>query len=160
MSIFDTEDENFKEIREKMANSKRMISRLDVADVIGEVVSSALSAMVLSNDAHFANVIAAINAKKSLDKLFPEESRDVEEKDTEDVPDTKQEPEKQSDDLKHLLFKDAALWSSPYKIEIEDHRTAEIRRSAKHAALLSLIANAGLIKEYHEWLDTGHVKEN
>lgn len=160
MSIFDTEDENFKEIKGKMANSKRMISRLDFTDAIGEVVGSALSAMVLSNDLHFANLIAAISAKKSLDKLFPEESRDEEEKDTEGVPDTKQEPDKQSDDLKHLLFKDAALWSSPSKIEIEDHRTAEIRRSAKQTALLSLIAEAGLTDEYREWLDTVHVKEN
>lgn len=160
MSIFDAEDENFKEIREKMANNKRMISRLDVTEAIGCVVGSALSEMVLSNDPHFANLIAAISAKKSLDKLFPEESRDEEEKDTEGVPDTKQEPDKQSDDLKHLLFKDAALWSSPSKIEIEDHRTAEIRRSAKQTALLSLISEAGLTDEYREWLDTVHVKEN
>ena len=63
----------------------------------------------------------------------------------------KQEPDKQSDDLKHLLFKDAALWSSPSKIEIEDHRTAEIRRSAKQTTLLSLIWEAGLSNEYNEW---------
>lgn len=157
MSIFDAEDENFKEIREKIANNKRMISRLDVTEAIGDVVSSALSTMVLSNDAHFANLIAAINAKKSLDKLFPEESRDEEKKDTEGVPDTKQEPDKQSDDLKHLLFKEAAFWSSPSKIEIEDHRTAEIRRSAKQTTLFSLIWEAGLSNEYNEWRnENGH----
>lgn len=161
MNIFDNEDENVKKFKEKMANSKRMISRLDVTDAIGEVVSSALSAMVLSNDPHFANLIAAINAKKSLDKLFSEESLDEEEKETEDVSDTKQEPEKQSADLKHMLFNHAADCSEPLlRKGVENSRTAEMRRSAKHAALLSLIENAGLIKEYHEWLDTGHVKEN
>ena len=153
MSIFDAEDENFREIREKMANNKRMISRLDFTGAIGDVVGSTLSAMVLSNDPHFANLIAAINAKKSLDKLFPEESRDEEGKDTEGVQDTKQEPEKQSDDLKYLLFKYAADNREPLLgTEVENSRTAEMRRSAKHAALLSLISNAGLIEEYREWM--------
>lgn len=79
MNIFDKEDESSKEIREKMANQKRMISKLDVAEVIGEAVSSAMSAMVLTHDVHFANLMAAIEAKRSLDKLFSEEPRDEEE---------------------------------------------------------------------------------
>ena len=83
MNIFKDEDESFKKIKEEMANSKRMISRLDFTEAIGEAVGSALSAMVLSNDPHFANLIAAISAKKSLDKLFPEESRNDWEKNTE-----------------------------------------------------------------------------
>lgn len=79
MNIFDKEGESSKEIREKMANQKRMISKWDVTEVIGEAVSSAMSAMVLTHDVHFANLMAAIDAKRSLDKLFHEESRDEEE---------------------------------------------------------------------------------
>lgn len=157
MNIFDNEDENVKKFKEKMANSKRMISRLDFTEAIGEVVSSALSAMVLSNDPHFANLIAAINAKKSLDKLFSEESRNDWEKNTDA---TDAEFEKKYDDLKRLLFTYAATWSSPNKVELTDHRTAEIERSAKRTTLLSLILEAGLRDEYQEWLDTVHVKEN
>lgn len=157
MNIFDNEDENVKKFKEKMANSKRMISRLDFTEAIGEVVSSALSTMVLSNDPHFANLIAAINAKKSLDKLFSEESRNDWEKNTEA---TDAEFEKKYDDLKRLLFTYAATWSSPSKVELTDHRTAEIERSAKQTTLLSLILEAGLRDEYQEWLDTVHVKEN
>lgn len=160
MNIFDNEDEDLKKFKEKMGNSKRMISMLDVAEAIEDAVSSAMSAMLLTHNTACAGLMASIDAKKSLDKLFPEALRDEEEKDTEGVPDTKQEPEKRSADLKHILFKNAAIWSSPSKIEIEDHRTAEIRRSAKQTALLSMIAEAGLTDEYKEWLDTVHVKEN
>lgn len=143
MNIFDNEDENVKKFKEKMANSKRMISRLDVTDAIGDVVSSALSTMVLSNDANFANLIAAINAKKSLDKLFPEEPQ--EEKNT--------EKDAKFEDLKNLLFDHTYCSSETIPgTDIENNRTAEIRRDAKHEALISLILNAGLTKEYHEWL--------
>lgn len=155
MNIFDKEDESSKEIREKMANQKRMISKLDVKEVIGEAVSSAISAMVLTHDVYFANIMAAIDATRSLDKLFSEESRDDWEKNTEA---TDAEFEKKYDDLKRLLFTYAATWSSPSKVELTDHRTAEIERSAKQTTLLSLILEAGLRDEYQEWLDTVHVK--
>lgn len=161
MNIFDNEDEELKKFKEKMGASKCMISMLDVAEAIEDAVSSAMSAMLLTHNTACAGLMASIDAKKSLDKLFPEALRDEEEKETEDVSDTKQEPEKQSADLKHMLFNHAADCSEPLlRTGVENSRTAEMRRSAKHAALLSLIANAGLIDEYHEWLDTGHVKEN
>ena len=83
MNIFDNEDESFKKIKEEMGNSKRMISKLDFADAIGDVVSSAMSAMILAHDVHFANLMAAIATKRSLDKLFSEESRNDGEKNTE-----------------------------------------------------------------------------
>lgn len=142
MSIFDNEDENVKKFKEKMANSKRMISRLDFTEAIGEVVSSALSAMVLSNDPHFANLIAAINAKKSLDKLFSEEPQ--KEKST--------EKDAKYEDLKNRIFYCSAECGVPIPGTVESTRTAEIKRQAKHEVLLSLIFNAGLTKEYHEWL--------
>ena len=78
MNIFKDEDESFKKIKEEMSNSKRIISKLDVANAIGSAVTSAMSAMVFSHNVHCANVIAALDAKNSLDKLFPEESQEKE----------------------------------------------------------------------------------
>lgn len=69
-----------------MSNSKRMILKLDVAYAIGSDVTSAMSAMVFYNNMHCANVIAALDAKNSLDKLFQEESQDEKEK-CEEAPD-------------------------------------------------------------------------
>lgn len=86
MNIFKDEDESFRKIKEEMSNSKRMISKLDVAYAIGDAISVAISAMVLSNDVYYANTIAALDTKRSLDKLFPEESQDEEEK-CEEAPD-------------------------------------------------------------------------
>lgn len=160
MNIFDKEDESSKEIREKMANQKRMISKLDVKEVIGEAVSSAISAMVLTHDVYFANIMAAIDATRSLDKLFSEESRDDEVKDTENVSDTKQDAEKWSTDLKHRLFMHAANYRLPLQTTVENYKTEEQRRLAKYTALLSLILDAGLNDEYKEWLDTVYGKED
>ena len=140
---------SFEKLEEKLGNEKTMISKAQLASAISDVVTTTLVATVPIGTSIQACAIAAAETKRVLDDFF---LAGEPEKKTEDVPDTKQEPEKQSDDLKHLLFKDAALWSPPSKIETEDHRTAETRRSAKYAALLSLIANAGLIKEYHDWL--------
>lgn len=142
MNIFDKEDENFKKIQEEMGNSKRMISKLDFADAIGEVVSSAMSAMVLAHDVHFANLMAAIAAKRSLDKLFHEESRNDEVK--REV-DPNAEFEKKYNDLKRLLFERAAGCSSPNKVKITNHRTEEIERYAKEK-------NA-LFPDFRSWIE-------
>lgn len=150
MNIFDKKDENFKKIQEEMGNSKRMISKLDFADAIGEAVSSATSTMVLTHDVHFANLMTAIAAKRSLDKLFHEESRNDEVK--REV-DPNAEFEKKYNDLKRLLFEHAAGCSSSNKVEITNHRTEEIERYAKEATLCSLIFEAGLSNEYNEWLN-------
>ena len=87
MNIFKDEDESFKKIKEEMSNSKRIISKLDVANAIGSAVTSAMSAMVFSHNVHCVNVIAALDAKNSLDKLFPEESQEKEK--CEEAPDVK-----------------------------------------------------------------------
>lgn len=150
MNIFDNEDESFKKIKEDMRNCKRMISKLDVAEAIGSAVASVTSAMVLTNDAHHANLMGALDTKRSLDRLFPKESQDEEEK-CKEASDTELEL-KRYDDLKCRLFLSATIWFSPFQTEVENQRTAEIRRSAKHTALLSLISEAGLMGEYHEWL--------
>ena len=57
MNIFKDEDESFKKIKEEMRNSKRIISKLDVANAIGSAVTSAMSAMVFSHNVYCANVI-------------------------------------------------------------------------------------------------------
>ena len=148
MNIFKDEDESFKKIKEEMSNSKRMISKLDVADAIGSAVTSAMSAMVFSHNVHCANVIAALDTKNSLDKLFPEESHDEKEK-CEEAPDV--EFENKYDDLKCRLFTHAANGFLSLQVKIKDQRIAE-RRSAKYTELLLLISEAGLINEYYEWL--------
>ena len=152
MNIFNDEDESFKKIKEDMSNCKRMISKLDVADAIGSAVGSAISTMVFCHNVHYANLIAALDTKESLDKLFPEESQDEEEKDTENVLNTKQETGKWSTDLKHRLFMHAADYRLPLQTTVENYKTEEQRRSAKYTALLSLILDAGLNDEYKEWL--------
>lgn len=147
MNIFKDEDESFKKIKEEMSNSKRMISKLDVANAIGSAVTSAMSAMVFSHNVHCANVIAALDAKNSLDNLFPEESHEKEK--YEEAPDV--EFEKKYDDLKCRLFTHAANEFLSLQVKIKDQRIAE-RRSAKYTELLLLISEAGLINEYYEWL--------
>lgn len=57
------------------------------------------------------------------------------------------------EDLKNLLFNHAADSRELFLgTDVENSRTAEMRRSAKHEALISLISNAGLGFEYCEWL--------
>ena len=148
MNIFKDEDESFKKIKEEMNNSKRMISKLDVANAIGSAVTSAMSAMVFSHNVHCANVIAALDTKNSLDNLFPEKSQDEKEK-CEEAPDVGFE--KKYDDLKCRLFTHAANGFLSLQVKIKNQRIAE-RRSAKYTELLLLISEAGLINEYYEWL--------
>lgn len=148
MNIFKDEDESFKKIKEEMSNSKRMISKLDVAEAIGSAVATVLFTMASVHDAHRANAIATMDVKRSLDKLFPEESQDEEEK-CEEAPDVKFE--KKYDDLKRRLFTHAANGFLSLQVKIKDQRIAE-RKSAKYTELLLLISEAGLINEYYEWL--------
>lgn len=148
MNIFKDEDESFKKIKEDMSNCKRMISKLDVAEAIGSAVATVLFTMASVHDAHRANAIATMDVKRSLDKLFPEESQDEEEK-YEEAPDV--EFEKKYDDLKCRLFTHAANGFLSLQVKIKDQRIAE-RRSAKYTELLLLISEAGLINEYYEWL--------
>lgn len=68
MNIFKDEDESFKKIKEAMNNSKRMISKLDVADAIRSAVTSAMSAMVFSNGEYpnlcSGTLVLAVDGKK------------------------------------------------------------------------------------------------
>ena len=138
---------SFEKLEEKLGNEKTMISKAQLASAIFDVVTKTLVATVPIGTSIQACAIAAAETKRVLDDFF---LAGEPEKKTEDVPDT--EKDAKFDDLKHLLFKSAAIWSLPSKTVIEDQRTAEIRRSAKQMTLLSLISEAGLTDEYHEWL--------
>lgn len=143
---------SFEKLEEKLGNEKTMISKAQLASAISDVVTTTLVATVPIGTSIQACAIAAAETKRVLDDFF---LAGEPEKKTEDVPDT--EKDAKFDDLKHLLFKYAAIWSLPSKTVIEDQRTAEIRRSAKQMTLLSLISEAGLTDEYQEWLrENGH----
>lgn len=138
---------SFEKLEEKLGNEKTMISKAQLASAISDVVTTTLVATVPIGASIQACAIAAAETKRVLDDFF---LAGEPEKKTEDVPDTEKDAKK--DDLKHLLFEYAAVWSLPSKTVIEDQHTDEIRRSAKQMTLLSLISEAGLTDEYHEWL--------
>ena len=54
--------------------------------------------------------------------------------------------------MKNRIFNHAASYKYLIAATVESLHTTEIRRDAKHAALISLILNAGLAEEYHDWL--------
>lgn len=139
--------DSFEKLEEKLGNEKTMISKAQFASAISDVLTTALAATVPLGTSIQACAIAAVETQRVLDDFF---LAGEPEKKTEDIPDT--EKDAKYEDLKNRLFTSAAIWSLPYKTETEDHRTAEIRRSAKQTTLLSLIAEAGLTDEYHEWL--------
>lgn len=136
MTNFDTME---KELREK----RGVISNIDFAREVAAIVTVAIDAMINTRNKEFATTIATMKTSEALSKLFPEEPQ--EEKNT--------EKDAKFEDLKNLLFNHAADSREPLLgTEVENSRTAEMRRSAKHAALISLILNAGLGGEYREWL--------
>lgn len=139
---------SFEKLEEKLGNEKTMISKAQLVSAISDVVTTTLVATVPIGTSIQACAIAAAETKRVLDDFF---LAGEPEKKTEDVPDT--EKDAKFDDLKNLLFNHAADSREPLLgTEVENNRTAEMRRSAKHAALLSLILNAGLIEEYREWM--------
>lgn len=139
--------DSFEKLEEKLGNEKTMISKAQFASAISDVLTTALAATVPLGTSIQACAIAAVETQRVLDDFF---LAGEPEKKTEDIPDT--EKDAKYEDLKHLLFTSAAIWSLPSKTVIEDQHTDEIRRSAKQMTLLSLIAEAGLTDEYHEWM--------
>lgn len=132
MNNFDT-----MEIREK----RGVISSLDFAKEVVAIATVAIDVVTDTRSKELATAIAAMKLDEAVSKLFPED------------PQEEKEPEK-TVDLKQMLFNHAADSREPIPgMDIENNRTAEIRRSAKHTALLFLISDAGLMDEYHKWLD-------
>ena len=135
MNDFDTIE---KELREK----RGVISAPDFANEAVAIAAAAIDVMSLTQSKELATAVAAMKITEDLSKLFPEEPQ--EEKNT--------EKDAKYEDLKNRIFYCSAECGVPIPGTVESTRTAEIRRNAKHEALISLILNAGLTKEYHEWL--------
>lgn len=133
---FDTME---KELKEK----RGVISAFDFANEAVAIATAAIDMMSLTQSRGLAVTAASMETSEALSKLFPEEPQ--EEKNT--------EKDAKFEDLKNLLFNHAADSRESFLgTGVENSRTAEMRRSAKHEALISLISNAGLGFEYCEWL--------
>ena len=140
----------FEKLEEKLGNEKTMISKGQLAGAIYDVVTTTLVATVPIGTSIKACKIAAAETKRVLDDFF---LTGEPEKKTEDIPDTEEKNTENTLDLKLMLFNHAAESGEPIPgMDIENNRIAEIRRDAKHTALISLILNAGLGGEYREWL--------
>ena len=134
---------NFKDfdtMEKELGEKREVISALDFAKEAVAIAIVAIDVAAVTRNKERADAIAAMKLDEAVSKLFPEEPQ--EEKNTENTL-----------DLKLMLFNHAADSREPIPgMDIENNRTAEIRRDAKHDALFSLIFNAGLTEEYREWL--------
>lgn len=128
---FDTME---KELKEK----RGVISAFDFANEAVAIAIVAIDVATGTRNKELADAFAAMKLDEALSKLFPEEPQ--EEKNT------------KYEDLKNQIFNHAASYKYPIAATVESLNTTEIRRDAKHAALISLILNAGLAEEYHDWL--------
>ena len=132
---------DFDTMEKELGEKRGVISALDFAKEAVAIAIVAIDAAAVARNKELADAIAAMKLDEAVSKLFPEEPQ--EEKNTEEKP----------VDLKLMLFNHAADSREPIPgMDIENNRTAEIRRDAKHTALISLILNAGLGGEYREWL--------
>lgn len=131
---------DFDTMEKELGEKRRVISALDFAKEAVAIAIVAIDVAAVTRNKELADAIAAMKLDEAVSKLFPEEPQ--EEKNTENTL-----------DLKLMLFNHAADSREPIPgMDIENNRTAEIRRDAKHTALISLILNAGLGGEYREWL--------
>lgn len=131
---------DFDTMEKELGEKREVISALDFAKEAVAIAIAAINVAAATRNKELADAIAAMKLDEAVSKLFPEEPQ--EEKNTENTL-----------DLKRMLFNHAADSREPIPgMDIENNRTAEIRRDAKHTALISLILNAGLGGEYREWL--------
>lgn len=133
---------DFDTMEKELGEKRRVISALDFANEAVAITTAAIDGMSLTQSRELATMVAAMKTSEALSKLFPEEPQ--EEKNT--------EKDAKFDDLKNRIFNHAASYKYPIAATVESLNTTEIRRDAKHAALISLILNAGLAEEYHDWL--------
>lgn len=132
---------DFDTMEKELGEKRGVISALDFAKEAVAIAIVAIDVAAVTRNKELADAIAAMKLDEAVSKLFTEEPQ--EEKNTEEKP----------VDLKLMLFNHAAESREPIPgMDIENNRTAEIRRDAKHTALISLILNAGLGGEYREWL--------
>nr|DAD90498.1 MAG TPA: hypothetical protein [Myoviridae sp. ctiBE32] len=145
---FDTME---KELKEK----RGVISAFDFANEAVAIAIVAIDVATGTRNKELADAFAAMKLDEAVSKLFPEEPQDEKEDKAAEEPQEEKNTEKDAkfEDLKNLLFNHAADSRESFLgTDVENSRTAEMRRSAKHEALISLISNAGLGFEYCEWL--------
>lgn len=133
---------DFDTMEKELGEKRGVISALDFVNEVVAITAAAIDVMSLTQSRGLATAAAAMKTSEALSKLFPEEPQ--EEKNT--------EKDAKFDDLKNRIFNHAASYKYPIAATVESLNTTEIRRDAKHAALISLILNAGLAEEYHDWL--------
>ena len=134
---------DFDMMKKELGEKRRVISTLDFANEAVAITAAAIDGMSLTQSRELATTVAALKTREALSKLFPEEPQ--EQKNT--------EKDAKYEDLKNRIFSHAAGSCETIPgTDVENNRTAEIRRDAKHAALISLILNVGLAEEYREWL--------
>lgn len=133
---------DFDTMEKELGEKRGVISALDFAKEAVAIAIVAIDVAAVTRNKELADAIAAMKLDEAVSKLFPEESQ--EEKNT--------EKDAKFDDLKNRIFNHAASYKYPIAATVESLNTTEIRRDAKHAALISLILNAGLAEEYHDWL--------
>lgn len=142
---------DFDTMEKELGEKRRVISALDFAKEAVAIAVVAIDVAAVTRNKELADAIAAMKLDEAVSKLFPEEPQDEEEDKAAEEPQEEKEPEK-TVDLKQMLFNHAASYKYPIAATVESLNTTEIRRDAKHAALISLILNAGLAEEYHDWL--------
>lgn len=140
----------YEEWKEKNRNEKAEISKMDLIEACGRVAAAA----AMPKDAGVGVVAASREIAKIIREFFPEKKEEEKEDKEAEEPQEEKNTEKDAkfEDLKNLLFNHAASYKYPIAATVENLRTTEIRSDAKHAALISLILNAGLGGEYREWL--------
>ena len=140
---FDTME---KELKEK----RGVISAFDFAKEAVAIAIVAIDVATGTRNKELADAFAAMKLDEAVSKLFPEEPQD--EKEDKAAEEPQEEKNTKYEDLKNQIFNHAASYKYPIAATVESLNTTEIRRDAKHAALISLILNAGLAEEYHDWL--------
>lgn len=145
---------DFDTMEKELGEKRVVISALDFANEAVAIATAAIDMMSITQSKGLAIAAASMKLCEALSKLFPEEPQEEKEDKAAEEPQEEKNTEKDAkfEDLKNRIFNHAAGYMSPIAATVESLRTAEIRRSAKYTALLSLILNAGLAEEYHDWL--------
>ena len=145
---------DFDTMEKELGEKRGVISTLDFANEAVAIATAAIDMMSITQSKGLAIAAASMKLCEALSKLFPEEPQDEKEDKAAEEPQEEKNTEKDSkyDDLKNRIFYHTNECSLPIQVTVENHSTAEIRRSAKHKALLFLISDAGLTEEYRNWL--------
>lgn len=138
---------DYEDWKERARSERAEISKTDLIKICCRIASVAAE----PKNKAVGMLEASIETVKIIDEFFPEKKK-TEEKEDKAAEEPQEEKDAKYDDLKNRIFNHAASYKYPIAATVESLHTTEIRRDAKHAALISLILNAGLAEEYHDWL--------